>query len=94
MVIIIVEVKYEGRDDQIRTYTLIKENHIYCSFSLKENPDVESGWCTWEYNIGDGFWYVIETSRGEGKGIAQHWFMDVLNEIHLRLIVEKELLDE
>lgn len=89
-----MEVKYEGRDDQIRTYTLIKENHIYCSFSLKENPDVESGWCTWARDTDDGSWYVVKTSDGDGKGIARPWFMDVLDEIHVRLIVEKELLGE
>jgi len=81
-------------DGQVRAYQLVREGFMICRFYNEEdygNSAIEcTGWCTWI--LRENIWHVSNTSKGEGRSIARPGFGSVLNEIHLQLIAEEELV--
>ena len=85
----------ELSDGQLRDFTLMYEGGLFCEFIIdgyigphKANMN---GWCYWKRNDA-GLWYTVYTNNGEGKAVAKPPFGAMLDEVHLQLIAEKELL--
>ena len=76
--------------EQDRHFELLAENYLFCRFT-EVNKDETIGWCKWNRDV-NGYWWVIDSSRGTGEAIARDTFGTLLDEIHLKLIAEKELL--
>lgn len=73
-----------------RYFKLVREDHMFCEFTNTGEEEV-LGWCTWNRDD-NGVWFVGDSSRGTGKAVAKYAFNDKLDEIHLQLLAEKELL--
>lgn len=84
-----MSIKLEWPDGQDRYYSLVTENYMKCLFKGGD-PD---GWCDW-FRDEEGVWRVVSSSRGEGKAIAKPGFGDILDDIHLQLLAERELIDD
>lgn len=85
-------VELRSEDGQIRTFVLVKENCMICQFANEEEPNEPTGWCWWTFDVDDLKWHVMTTSRGEGVSVANSRFTIFLNEVHLQLLAERELL--
>jgi len=86
-----LSIKLEWPDGQDRYYSLVTENYMRCEFG--EGTVFPSGWCEW-FRDKDGVWKVVSSSRGEGKAIAKPGFGVILDDIHLQLLAERELLND
>lgn len=75
---------------QDRHFELLAENYLFCRFT-EVGKDETIGWCKWNRNS-NGRWNVLDSSRGNGEAIARENFGNLLDDIHLKLIAEKELL--
>lgn len=87
-----MSIKLEWPDGQDRHFSLIRERELYCIFT-NANEEEQTGWCWWIKEENE-CWYVKQSSRGPGKSIAKESFGDILDEIHLQLIAEQELVDD
>lgn len=75
---------------QDRHFELLAENYLFCRFT-EVDKDETVGWCKWNRDC-NGVWSVLDSSRGPGETVARAFFGDILDDIHLKLIAEKELL--
>jgi len=78
-------------DGQKRHYSLIKEDCMYCEFTDDGNDSEIVGWCYWIRSNWGG-WEVSTSSRGDGNAVAKPSFCIILDEIHMQLLVEMEVL--
>lgn len=84
-------IKFDDHGDgQDRYYELLAENHMHCIFT-EAGKEETVGWCRWKRDD-NGVWKVTVTGDGPGKAVARPFFGDILDNIHVQLIAEKELL--